>query len=153
MIFLELRVPPPAVLLICAAAMWLLSIYVPAFPVTVPWRGAITGVLLMSGGAVALAGVIRFRRFGTTVHPMHPESTTALVTTGIYGFTRNPMYGGLLLALTAWAVWLSNLSAFLLLPVFAGYIYRFQIVPEERALYARFGEEFADYCRRVRRWV
>ena len=150
---LELRIPPPLVMIVVGAAMWLLSIYAPTLVVAVPWRGAIASVLLAAGGASAIAGAAAFRRFGTTVHPMHPEGTTALVTTGIYRFTRNPMYVGLLLALTAWAAWLSNVLAFLLLPIFVAYISRFQIVPEERALTARFGEEFVDYCRRVRRWV
>ena len=102
---------------------------------------------------MALAGAVAFRKYRTTVNPMHPESTTALVTTGIYSFTRNPMYVGLLLVLAAWAAWLSNLLALVILPVFVAYVSRFQIVPEERALAARFGEQFALYCRRVRRWV
>ena len=150
---LELRIPPPVVMLLVGAVMWLLSICVPGLAVVIPIRGAIAGVLLAAGGATALAGVHAFRRFRTTVNPMRPESTISLVTSGIYRYTRNPMYLGLLLVVTAWACWLSNVLVFLLLPVFVAYITRFQILPEERALAARFGEEFAAYCRRVRRWV
>src|SRR5262245_33373777 len=97
---LELKIPPPAVLLLCAVAMWLLASYAPDQAIAVPWRGALTCVLLAAGGAVALAGAVAFRQHRTTVNPMHPESSTALVTAGIYGFTRNPMYVGLLLVLT-----------------------------------------------------
>ena len=63
------------------------------------------------------------------------------------------MYFGLLLILTAWALYLSNVLPFLLLPVFISYINRFQIAPEERALTSLFGREFAAYQSRVRRWI
>ena len=55
--------------------------------------------------------------------------------------------------LLAWAVYLSNAAALAGLALFVAYINRFQIEPEERALKARFGEEFEAYCRRVRRWI
>jgi protein-S-isoprenylcysteine O-methyltransferase Ste14 len=63
------------------------------------------------------------------------------------------MYLGFLLLLAAWAVWLTHPLALLTVPVFVGYMNRFQIRPEEAALTARFGEEFIAYTRRVRRWV
>lgn len=63
------------------------------------------------------------------------------------------MYLGLLLALTGWSVWLSSAAALVFLPLFVWYINRFQIAPEEKVLASLFGKEFADYKRRVRRWV
>ena len=67
--------------------------------------------------------------------------------------TRNPMYLGFLLVLLGWAIYLSNVLAFLLLPAFILYMNRFQIYPEEKALASLFGEEFASYKSRVRRWL
>ena len=76
-----------------------------------------------------------------------------MVTNGIYGFTRNPMYLGLALILLGLAVFLASPWA-LLGPVgFVAFITRFQIRPEERALQARFGAAYTAYCARVRRWV
>ena len=63
------------------------------------------------------------------------------------------MYLGFLLALTGWAVHLQNAGAALLLPAFVAYMTQYQIKPEERALLAKFGAEFARYVSRVRRWI
>lgn len=76
-----------------------------------------------------------------------------MVTSGVYRVSRNPMYLGFLLALAWWVVFLSHLLAFALLPLFMWYMNRFQIVPEERALAAKFGSEFTEYSRAVRRWL
>jgi protein-S-isoprenylcysteine O-methyltransferase Ste14 len=80
-------------------------------------------------------------------------SSTSLVVSGVYAFTRNPMYLGFLLMLAGLAVFLSNAVGFLLLPAFVFYISRFQIEAEERALTSRFGKEFITYKSRVRRWL
>jgi protein-S-isoprenylcysteine O-methyltransferase Ste14 len=63
------------------------------------------------------------------------------------------MYLGMLLILAGWALVVSNLAALAMLPLFVAYLNRFQIGPEERALRARFGAEFENYCRTVRRWL
>jgi protein-S-isoprenylcysteine O-methyltransferase Ste14 len=84
---------------------------------------------------------------------MRPDQATSLVASGVFAHTRNPMYLGLLFGLTGWAVYRSNAVAFLFLPAFVAYINRFQIVPEERVLTSLFGQEFASYKSRVRRWL
>ena len=75
------------------------------------------------------------------------------LTTGLYRVTRNPMYLGMLLVLFGWAVFLSNLAALLIAPLFALYITRFQIIPEERVLAEKFGAAFMAYQSQVRRWL
>ena len=72
---------------------------------------------------------------------------------GVYTVTRNPMYVGLLLVLSGWAIFLSNVVAFIFLPVFVVYMNRFQIVPEEKTLASRFRRNFEAYQSRVRRWL
>jgi protein-S-isoprenylcysteine O-methyltransferase Ste14 len=150
---LELKVPPPAVVLFFALLMWLVSLAVPQLRIDFPGRVLIAVALALAGTIIAVLGVASFRRARTTVNPMKPESTTSLVVSGVYKVTRNPMYLGLLLVLAAWAVFLSNLLAFLLLPAFVFYMNRFQIEPEERALRSKFPEKFGVYERRVRRWL
>ena len=146
---LELKVPPPAVALLFAVTMWLLSASAPSLALTFPWRTLVAFILWSVGFAIALAGLFEFLRAKTTVNPLSPEAASAIVTSGIYRYSRNPMYVGLLLALLGW---LSHLLPFALLPFFILYINRFQIEPEERALSVKFGGLYRDYRRSVRRW-
>jgi protein-S-isoprenylcysteine O-methyltransferase Ste14 len=150
---LELKIPPVALVLLFAVLMWLLSVSVPSLALASPWRATLALLSFVAGFVIALAGLVEFRRAKTTVNPLTPEAASAMVTSGIYRFTRNPMYLGLLFMLIGWAVWLSHLLAFALLPLFILYMNRFQIEPEERALSAKFRGHFRDYGRSVRRWV
>ena len=153
MAYLETRVPPPLVALIAAALMWLVARSLPAASLPFEGRIPIAVALATAGLGLDLAGAVQFFRAKTTVNPMKPQASSSLVVTGLYRRTRNPMYFGFLLALAGWAVFLSNAVAALLLPAFVLYMNRFQILPEERALAARFGEQFAAYRRSVRRWI
>ena len=150
---LELKIPPPVVAIVVGAAMWLASPYGPSAAPPLPLRIFAFAAIAIAGGATALAGDLAFRRARTTINPFRPQNTSALVTSGVYRFTRNPMYLGLAMALLGWAAFLC--SAFALLGPFAfvAYITRFQIVPEERVLSAKFGEAYAAYRARVRRWL
>ncbi len=150
---LELRVPPVAVWLLFGMLMWFISGYEPSLAFELPWRNVIAMLFYGAGSAIALAGVLEFLRAKTTVNPVAPEATTAMVTSGVYRVSRNPMYLGLLLILVGWGVWLSHYLALVLLPFFILYLNRFQIAPEERALSAKFGRQFEDYARSVGRWL
>lgn len=150
---LELKVPPVVLVLLVGAAMRIVSAAHPAYGWPLPFRHAIAAAFIVAGIVVAILGVLSFRRAGTTVDPTRPQAASALVDSGIYRFSRNPMYLGFLLALLGWAVYLSNLLAFVLVTAFVVYMNRFQIRPEERALTARFGEPFLAYMKAVRRWI
>jgi protein-S-isoprenylcysteine O-methyltransferase Ste14 len=108
-------------------------------------------VLAVSGGITALWAVLLFQRQGTTTHP-NAESTR-LVTSGPYRFTRNPMYLGLLLILIALGLWLQSLTALLLSPLFVVVLNTNHILPEERRLIIRFGQDYETYLARTRRWL
>jgi protein-S-isoprenylcysteine O-methyltransferase Ste14 len=118
-----------------------------------PGHFVLAVALSAAGVAFALAGILAFRRANTTVNPAKPEAASTFVASGVYRVSRNPMYVGLLLVLTGWAFFLCHALTFLFLPVFVAYMNRFQIAPEERALSARFGSEYATYTRSVRRWI
>ncbi len=150
---LELKVPPVAVVVVFGVIAWAAATVFPAASFSLPGAPFIAVALALVGGCVALAGVFAFRRHETTVNPMKPETTASVVTGGIYGVTRNPMYLGLAFGLLAWAIYLANLAALLLVPAFVAYMTRFQIKPEERALLEKFGPRFADYMAAVRRWL
>lgn len=147
------RVPPVAVFLIIGSLMWTVRAWLPEWLGVLPGRIALTSVLLLAAGATGVAGVRAFRRARTTVDPLRPERAAVLVSDGIFGRTRNPMYVALAVALLAWAVWLSHLLAPVGVVAFVLWMDRLQIPAEERALRASFGEEFERYCARVRRWL
>ena len=102
--------------------------------------------LALLGSALRL-----FSRSRTRPEPWRP--TTAVIVTGVYRFTRNPMYLGMVLAYAGVAVLLDSLPALLLLPVAVATIHQGVILREERYLAAKFGETYLAYQARVRRWL
>jgi protein-S-isoprenylcysteine O-methyltransferase Ste14 len=150
--FLELKIPPPVVALSTATLMWLAVSAAPFGAFTVPGRTPIAASLALAGLLVDVAGFLSFRRAHTTVNPTKPGATTFLVTTGMYKYTRNPMYMGLMLVLLGWASYLSSLLGFAFVPLAALYLTRFQIIPEERVLAEIFGADYLAYQAKVRRW-
>ena len=139
---LELKAPPVALAAALALLMWLAAVYIPVLAFPFPDGRSLSIGMSAAGALVGLAGVAAFRRARTTVDPTKPGKASVLVASGIYRASRNPMYVGLLPAPAAWAAHLSNLLALAALPAFVWYMNRFQIVPEERALRARFGSAF-----------
>src|SRR5258705_2612214 len=101
---LELRVPPVAVGLLAGALMWFVSWSTPRVVFALPGRTLVAAALALVGALVSTLGVLSFRRAGTTVNPMRPESSSSLVISGVYRVTRNPMYIGFSSSLLAWAL-------------------------------------------------
>lgn len=149
---LELKIPPLLVVAIIAGLMALTAWLIPMGPWHFTDATGLALGLFIAGLLIALAGVIGFRRARTTVNPMQPETSRVLVQTGIYRFTRNPMYLGFLLMLAGYGVWLANLPALVWLIGYVLYLTQFQIIPEERWLTQKFGDEFLRYRQHVRRW-
>jgi protein-S-isoprenylcysteine O-methyltransferase Ste14 len=150
---LEHRIPPPAIALLVALAMWSIALVAPRFALSPMVRIVAALAIALAGIAISTAGAATFRRAKTTLNPITPEAASVLVTHGIFRLTRNPMYVGLGLVLIAWALFLASAFAFLGPVLFVLYIDRFQIAPEERALTALFGPSYAAYRRDVRRWL
>lgn len=147
------RVPPPLVAALFAFAMWAISFVVP----TVEMNTAVRLILSVAAVAVGLffciAGVVSFRKAKTTVNPFKPETTTTLVSSGIYAISRNPMYVGFVFFLLAWVMYLSSPWVGIGVVGFVFYMNQFQIEAEERALKDIFGPEFSRYQAKVRRWL
>lgn len=150
---LDLKIPPPLVAAITAGAMYGVAQLLPVLALSPTVRVGTALALAAVGASFDMAGLLAFRRAKTTVNPMTPQRSRSVVSTGVYRFTRNPMYLGLVFFLLAWAVYLASAWVLLGVPVFMAYITRFQIQPEERVLAARFGKSYTDYCARVRRWL
>ena len=150
--WLESKVPPPALVVVMAAFMWLLTWATPSLHFDVPWHNGLAVVLVSVGFITGTSGVVTFRKAKTTVNPLRPHASS-LVTSGIYAISRNPMYLGGLTMLLGWAIFLSNPLALLFLPVYVLYLNRFQIAPEERVLTSLFGQAYVTYQARARRWL
>lgn len=153
MTFLDNRIPPPLVALVVAAGMWGVAKVAPPLGLEFAIRVPIAVMIAIGGAAFDFSGLLAFLRGKTTVNPLRPERASALVTGGVYRFTRNPMYVGMLLFLLAWGVYLDCLLAFIGPVLFVLYMNRFQIGPEERVLRGKFGAPFAAYMEKVRRWL
>ena len=149
----KVRIPPVALFVVVALLMWAVASWLPSWRIALPGRTVAAVLLLLVAGAIGIAGVRAFDRARTTVDPLRPERASALVTSGIYRRTRNPMYVALAIALLAWAFWLAHPLALLGVAAFVAWMNRYQIAPEERALQALFGAEFERYCSEVRRWL
>lgn len=140
-------------MLLAAALMWSMHRWWPIVRLlAAPWT-RIGTLPIAAGILVAAAAIAQFSRSRTTLNPLEPSRASSLVTTGIFTFSRNPMYLGLVLLLTGWALWLGSASPWFVPPLFAILLYRVQIVPEERALAVLFGEAYVAYRHRVRRWI
>ena len=150
---LELKVPPLALFVGCALLIVALAaLQVASFRAMYVWR--IAGVLLIAAGVlVAVLGVLEFRRAGTTVNPMSPERASNVVTSGVFRWSRNPMYLGMASVLAGLAMAVGSATGLLVTAGFCAYLSRFQIAPEERRLIEAFGEPYARYLRQVRRWL
>src|SRR5688572_20114481 len=151
-----IRVPPPAIFVVAfLVGVWLEgAVYRMRFVGgdTTPRPMIIAGVLFVIAGVlVALWGVVTFRRHETAVLPFHPART--LVSTGPYRFTRNPMYVGMSAAHVGGALALNAAWPLIFLPIALVFLYLTVIRKEEAHLRQAFGEEYAGYVARVRRWL
>jgi protein-S-isoprenylcysteine O-methyltransferase Ste14 len=149
----NVRFPPPLVyaagLLVGIAVERFL--HVPRLGLAPPLRDLLGATGLLAGVAISAASVSLFKRRGTAIIPYKPA--TALVTTGIYKWTRNPMYLGLALLYVGTSLLLNSLAALMLLPFVLAIIQSQVIYREEAYLRRAFGSEYADYERQVRMWI
>jgi len=145
------KVIPPVYLVVALLVMAALHLFLPVARFVEPPYSYLGAIPLVGGIVMAATASSAFRRAGTPVLPF--ERSTALVTTGLYRVTRNPMYLGMLLILAGVALLSGSASTLLPIPVFAWAIQRNFIVGEERFLEEIFGARYLDYKRQVRRWL
>lgn len=150
---LELKVIPIFVFLIAAGLIALLNAYVPLFHFSFLFQYILAVVCFCASGYFGLRAIWDFKQAKTTVHPTNPHKASRVVSQGVYKVSRNPMYLGLLLLLACEGLILGNLSMLLGIWLFVRYMERFQIIPEERALEVKFGDEYMAYKLSVRRWL
>jgi len=139
--------------LVAAGFILLINRALPGFRIQFEVLRWIAIALVIVGLLIELYSVFLFFRARTTVNPLKPDNSSSLVISGLYRYSRNPMYVGMLFLLTGLVLWVGNIAGLAALLFLVWYITLFQIKPEEVALERKFGQQFTDYANQVRRWV
>lgn len=150
---MKTNIPAPIVAIAAGGTMWL-YVYAAEIPLDASPLLAEIGTLIgQLSAAIALLALVSFGIARTTINPLDPSRASTLVTGGIFRFTRNPLCLSLLLLLISYATRLDSWIVWLGPVLFAVYITRFHIIPEESVLAAKFGAAFHAYKLRTRRWI
>lgn len=144
-------IPPPLLYVLPLLLVWLLQALIPLPLMPAGIVRIVAGLLLAAGLILCVWSIGLFRRSKTSLAPVKPSA--ALVLSGPYQFTRNPIYLGFLCIYLAAGFWLSPIWALLLAPVVVVVVQRMAIEKEERYLERQFGEAYREYKARVRRWI
>ena len=151
MVDIKTKFPPPLVALTFG---FLINYTKNIFPkIEIRWGDIFGSIIIIFGIIIIISAIVLFKKYKTTITPLKPSKATKLITDGIYKFSRNPMYLGLLFVLFGISIILNPTGGLFLIPLFILYLNIFQIVPEENAMVDLFKDEFLDYRKNVRRWI
>ena len=145
------RIPPPLIAMLCVLIIFLSKSIFPSFVFSYKLQ---LGIFVSTIGFLLL--IISIKSFidnKTTINPLNLKKSTYLVTSGVFRFSRNPMYLGMLLFLLGIAIILNIIGGLIISIFFIFYMNFFQIIPEEKALQNLFGKNYRNYRKTVRRWI
>ena len=145
------KIPPPIITLICGLGIYFSRSLFPKYNYISINIIAVSFLLL--GIIILITAVLSFKRQDTTVSPLQPEKASYLVASGIFKYSRNPMYLGMLLILISMTIKFNFVGGILIIFAFIAFITKFQIIPEETALERLFGKEFIEYKKKTKRWI
>ena len=149
---MKTRVPPPILALLMIGLVYLSSLLIGS--VSFDYQASVSVLLVIVGLSCALPSYRLFARNKTTISPLTPSETSVLITQGMYRYSRNPMYLGLLLLIIAATIWFGTWFGIIISLLFILLMNILQIIPEEEeALLQIFGEEYLEYKKKVRRWI
>ena len=148
---IKTKIPPPIIALIMITIIYLSSFIIE--PVTFDYQLLISILVTVIGLACAISSFRLFAKHKTTISPFTPSETTALVTDGMYRYSRNPMYLALVLLTIAVTIFFGAWLGVVIVVIFIYTLNFLQIIPEEEALLDIFGEEYVEYQKKVRRWI
>ena len=145
------KIPPPIVTLTFILLSFWLANYLPKLVFN--YQGLLSLIMTLIGLTIIVIGVKTFHKSDTTVNPLNPSEASHLVTHGVFSYTRNPMYLGMVIILLGVSIYNGVYIGIIILPCFIFYITEFQIKPEEEAMEEIFPGDYTDYLKRVRRWL
>ena len=109
--------------------------------------------ILLAGFGILFISAASFKKHQTTINPLKPEQASSLVISGVFSFSRNPMYLGMMFILFGLTLMFNLIGGIIFTFIFVLFISTFQIKPEEKAMEKIFGEEFTKYKKDVRMWL
>ena len=146
-----MKIPPPILVLILVVSSFLSSKKIDV--IHIPHQTLVSILILLIGILILIIPVTKFIKYKTTIDPIEFKKVNKLVTSGIYKYSRNPMYLGLLLIVISSSILYLNIFS-VSTPIFFYYwINRFQIQREEIFLTEKFGKEYLSYKTKTRRWI
>ena len=146
-----IKIPPPILVLILTSLVYFSSTKLES--IYLPYRQTVSVLILIIGIVVIISPVFDFIKSKTTVNPIKFQNVNRLVTTGIYRYSRNPMYLGMILIIISTTVYYLNLLSVFSPLIFYIWINKFQISREEIFLEGKFGNEYLKYKSKTRRWI
>ncbi len=149
----RILIPPPFYLVISLFLMWLIDTFVPIGGFLSPYINRIGIILIVLAILLDILLLIQFLRSKTTPNPLYPEKTSRLITSGLYRYSRNPMYLGMVIILCGWGLYLGSWLSLAIVPFFIMLLNKTQIAAEESILKKNFGKDYRYYQQQVRRWI
>ena len=146
-----LKIPPPIVVLILVITIYLSKYQLET--IYLPYNYLISLLILLFGTLILINPVFKFIKSKTTVNPVKFVKVNKLVTSGIYKYSRNPMYLGMILIIISTSIFYLNYYSIVTPLIFYFWINRFQIKREEIFLKEKFGKEYLSYMSKTRRWI
>ena len=145
------KIPPPLVTIFFGCCIY----FSKDFFVTINTQAfsLLSYVLFLLGFGILFTAARSFKEHNTTINPIKIETASSLVVSGIFNYSRNPMYLGMALILLGLSLKFNLIGGLIFTTLFILFITNFQIKPEEKAMQKIFGEEFLSYKNRVRRWL
>ena len=143
-------IPPPIVTIVFLFVIFFTKDLF-RFSVTLPT--SLGFIIIFTGLMVIFIAARQFKAANTTINPLKPENASVLVSKGIFSYSRNPMYLGMLLIIIGFSIIHNLIAVLVIMPLWVIYITNFQIIPEEEAMLIIFEEDFVNYCKKTRRWI
>ena len=146
-----IKIPPPLIVLTLIISIYFSSKKIDL--INIPFQLEISFFMLSLGILVFINPVLKFIKSKTTINPIQFEETNILVTSGIFKYSRNPMYLGMLMIIISTSIFYLNIYSILTPFLFVFWINKFQIKREEVFLTEKFGKEYLSYKNKTRRWL
>jgi len=146
-----LKIPPPLLVLVLAISNYFSSKKIDL--ILIPNQKLISFIILLIGVLILITPIFKFIKSKTTIDPIKFKKVNKLITSGIYKYSRNPMYLGLLMIVTSTSIFYLNIFSIITPIIFYFWINRFQIKREEIFLTEKFGNDYILYMSKTRRWI
>ena len=146
-----IKIPPPLIVLVLIVSIYFSSKKIDQ--INIPLQLEISIFILSAGILIFVNPVLQFIKSKTTVNPIQFEEVNKLVTSGIFKYSRNPMYLGMLMIVLSTSIFYLNIYSILTPLLFILCVNKFQIKREEEFLIEKFGDEYLSYKKKTRRWI